>query len=114
MPAVDELARRSLIPAVVIPWGLFARTQRDLLRSSHERARRLEAEQRAHVEQAREAERRRIAGEMHDVLAHRLSLLSRARGRAGVPPGRAAGGDRRGRGRDPRDRPRRAAATCAR
>jgi signal transduction histidine kinase len=28
------------------------------------------------VEQAREAERRRIAGEMHDVLAHRLSLLS--------------------------------------
>ena len=59
-----------------MPWGLFARTQRDLLRSSHERAARLEAEQRAHVEQAREAERRRIAGEMHDVLAHRLSLLS--------------------------------------
>ncbi len=60
----------------MIPWGLFARTQRSLLRTSHERARQLEAEQRAHVEQAREAERRRIAGEMHDVLAHRLSLLS--------------------------------------
>ena len=59
-----------------MPWGLFARTQRDLLRTSHERAQQLEAEQRAHVEQAREAERRRIAGEMHDVLAHRLSLLS--------------------------------------
>ena len=64
-----------MITLVVIPWGLFTRTQRDLLRSSHERARQLEAEQRAHVEQAREAERRRIAGEMHDVLAHRLSLL---------------------------------------
>jgi signal transduction histidine kinase len=59
-----------------VPWGLFARTQRNLLQSSHERARQLEAEQRAHVEQAREAERRRIASEMHDVLAHRLSLLS--------------------------------------
>jgi signal transduction histidine kinase len=65
-----------LITVVVLGWGLFARTQRDLLRSSHERAQQLEAEQRAHVEQAREAERRRIAGEMHDVLAHRLSLLS--------------------------------------
>ena len=90
-----------LFTVVVISWGLFARTQRDLLRSSHERALRLEAEQRAHVEQAREAERRRIASEMHDVLAHRLSLLSRARGRAGVPPGRAAGGGRRGGRGDP-------------
>src|SRR5262249_27950721 len=41
-----------------------------------DRAERLESEQRLQVEQAREAERRRIAREMHDVLAHRLSLLS--------------------------------------
>lgn len=41
-----------------------------------ERAAQLEAEQERHVEQARDAERRRIAREMHDVLAHRLSLLS--------------------------------------
>jgi signal transduction histidine kinase len=75
-PYIVELLLTTLFPAVVIPWGLFARTQRDLLRSSHERARQLEAEQRTHVEHAREAERRRIAGEMHDVLAHRLSLLS--------------------------------------
>jgi signal transduction histidine kinase len=74
--AAFDISLAVLFPAVVVPWGLFARTQRDLLRSSHERARRLEAEQRARVEQAREAERRRIAGEMHDVLAHRLSLLS--------------------------------------
>jgi signal transduction histidine kinase len=71
-----QFALGLLITVVVLGWGLFARTQRDLLRSSHERARQLEAEQRAHVEHAREAERRRIAGEMHDVLAHRLSLLS--------------------------------------
>ena len=76
LPYGVELVLGALFTLLVVPWGLFARTQRDLLRSSHERAARLEAEQRAHVEQAREAERRRIAGEMHDVLAHRLSLLS--------------------------------------
>ena len=74
-PAAFDISLAVLFPAVIVPWGLFARTQRDLLRSSHERAQQLEAEQRARVEQAREAERRRIASEMHDVLAHRLSLL---------------------------------------
>jgi len=75
-PYLLDLALAVLSPAAVVAWGLFARTQRELLRSSHERALRAEQEQRAHVERAREAERRRIAGEMHDVLAHRLSLLS--------------------------------------
>ncbi len=58
-----------LMNVLVVGWGLFARAQRDLIRALHERSGHL-------VEQAREAERRRIAGEMHDVLAHRLSLLS--------------------------------------
>lgn len=61
---------------VVIGWGLFARARGELVASLHERAERLESEQRLRVEQARAAERRRIAREMHDVLAHRLSLLS--------------------------------------
>jgi signal transduction histidine kinase len=76
LPFVMEVLLSVLITLFVIPWGLFTRAQRDLLRSANERARAAEAEQRAHIEQAREAERRRIAGEMHDVLAHRLSLLS--------------------------------------
>ncbi len=76
VPYVIDAVLAVVFPALVIGWGLFARNQRDLLRSSHERARQLEAEQHARVQQAREAERRRIAGEMHDVLAHRLSLLS--------------------------------------
>jgi signal transduction histidine kinase len=76
LPFVFAVLLSVLITLFVIPWGLFTRAQRDLLRSANERTRQLEAEHRAHVEQARENERRRIAGEMHDVLAHRLSLLS--------------------------------------
>jgi signal transduction histidine kinase len=66
----------SLLMVVVVGWGLFTRAQRDLVKSLHERASRLEAERRLHEEAAREAERRRIAREMHDVLAHRISLLT--------------------------------------
>jgi signal transduction histidine kinase len=65
-----------LLTTIAVGWGLFARAQRDLVRSLHERAHRLETERRLHAEQARAAERRRIAREMHDVLAHRISLLS--------------------------------------
>jgi len=66
------------IPAmfVVVGWGLFTRARRELIGSLHARAEQLEAGQRLRVEQARDAERRRIAREMHDVLAHRISLLS--------------------------------------
>lgn len=65
-----------LITAVVIGWGLFVRARREQMLSLRERAARLEAEQRLRIEHARDAERRRIAREMHDVLAHRVSLLS--------------------------------------
>jgi signal transduction histidine kinase len=65
-----------LIFGVAISLGLFTRVRRELVLSLRDRAERLESEQRMHVEQARDAERRRLAREMHDVLAHRLSLLS--------------------------------------
>jgi signal transduction histidine kinase len=65
-----------LLMAVVFGWGLLARVGREQLLVLRDRASRVEAEQRLHIEQAREAERRRIAREMHDVLAHRVSLLS--------------------------------------
>jgi signal transduction histidine kinase len=73
---VAQLIIGILLLAVAIGWGLFARARREVVVSLRERADRLEAEQRLRVEQAREAERRRIAREMHDVLAHRISLLS--------------------------------------
>jgi signal transduction histidine kinase len=65
-----------LITAVIVGWGLFIRAQREVVRALRQRAEQLEAEQRLKVEQAREAERLRIAREMHDVLAHRVSLLT--------------------------------------
>jgi signal transduction histidine kinase len=57
-------------------WGMFIRARRQLLLSLRERALRAEAAQELHREQARVAERTRIAREMHDVLAHRISLMA--------------------------------------
>ncbi len=58
-----------LVTGVVLGWGLFVRARRELVRSLREQAE-------SAGDEARAAERRRIAREMHDVLAHRLSLLS--------------------------------------
>ncbi|MBB6475403.1 histidine kinase [Sphaerisporangium rubeum] len=64
-----------LFGVAVTVWGMLARTRRELVLSLAERARRAEADQRLRAEEARRAERLGIAREMHDVLAHRLSLL---------------------------------------
>jgi len=65
-----------LLIGFAIGWGLFVRVRRDLVDSLQERNARLEEEGRLRADQARAAERERIAREMHDVLAHRISLLS--------------------------------------
>ncbi|MGC5286894.1 sensor histidine kinase [Micromonospora sp. DT231] len=82
----------------VLAWGMFVRARRQLIVSLRERAERAEAEQQLRVAQARHLERTRIAREMHDVLAHRISLLSLHAGalefRPDAPPdevARAAG-----------------------
>jgi signal transduction histidine kinase len=67
-------------------WGMFLRARRQLLLSLRERALRAEADQELHEEQARVAERTRIAREMHDVLAHRISLLALHAGGLEVRP----------------------------
>ncbi|WP_214401675.1 sensor histidine kinase [Pseudonocardia lacus] len=66
--------------AALLGWGAYARSRADLLASLRERARRAEAEQELRVGEARSAERTRIAREMHDVLAHRLSLVATTAG----------------------------------
>ncbi|WBB82220.1 histidine kinase [Micromonospora sp. WMMD882] len=65
-----------VITVAVLAWGMFVRARRQLIVSLRERADRAEAEQQLRVAQARQTERTRIAREMHDVLAHRISLLS--------------------------------------
>ena len=65
-----------LFTAMAFGWGLYLRARRDLVASLRQRAEQLEADQIRNAELAREAERRGIAREMHDGLAHRLSLLS--------------------------------------
>jgi signal transduction histidine kinase len=72
----DNLVIGILLIGFAIGWGLFVRVRRDLVDSLHERNARLEEEGRLRADQARAAERERIAREMHDVLAHRISLLS--------------------------------------
>ncbi len=62
---------------LVIPmtFGLWVGTRRQLIDRLQERAARLEREQHMMAEQAITAERTRIAREMHDVVAHRVSLM---------------------------------------
>jgi signal transduction histidine kinase len=64
------------ITVIIGLWGMVVRSRRELVHSLRDRAERAETEQQLRIAQARSAERTRIAREMHDVLAHRISLLS--------------------------------------
>jgi signal transduction histidine kinase len=70
------MALTTAVYAALVAWGMFVRARRQLVSSLRERAERAEAEQRLRAEQARSSERARIAREMHDVLAHRVSLIA--------------------------------------
>jgi signal transduction histidine kinase len=62
--------------AAILGWGLYLGSRRELLWTLRHRAETAEAEQELRVSQARANERARIAREMHDVLAHRISQVS--------------------------------------
>jgi len=55
--------------------ALYISARRALVQALKDRAERAEREQHLLAEQARAEERRRLAGEMHDVVTHRVSLM---------------------------------------
>lgn len=65
-----------LIYVALAGWGLYLRSRRQLLQTLRDRADRAEAVARLQAQQAQMRAREEIAREMHDVLGHRLSLLS--------------------------------------
>ncbi|WP_242676963.1 sensor histidine kinase [Streptomonospora litoralis] len=71
-PAISLLLMFWGLPLAV---GLWIGTRRALILNLRERAERLEREQYLLADQAISAERTRIAREMHDVVAHRVSLM---------------------------------------
>jgi len=56
--------------------GLYIGTQREYVGTLQEQKRQAEEQQQLQVDKARSLEREQIAREMHDVLAHRISLIS--------------------------------------
>ncbi|MGW6982029.1 sensor histidine kinase [Streptomyces sp. NPDC054932] len=73
--------------AGAIGWGLFRRSRQQLIASLRERAELAEADAQSRAERARLEAREEIAREMHDVLGHRLSLLSVHAGALEFNPG---------------------------
>ncbi|MCM4082857.1 sensor histidine kinase [Paractinoplanes hotanensis] len=71
-----DLLLRSVTVLAAVGWGLFLRAYRHLTSSLRTETANERAQQQLRMEQARLTERARIAREMHDVLAHRMSMVS--------------------------------------
>ncbi|WP_328751535.1 histidine kinase [Streptomyces sp. NBC_00285] len=76
LPYVVTVVLAVVLMTATIGWGLLVRAKRQLMFSLRDRARRAETEAALRAEQAQRLAREAIAREMHDVLAHRLTLLS--------------------------------------
>ncbi|WP_214409548.1 histidine kinase [Sphaerisporangium fuscum] len=78
------------LQGAVVGWGLFIRHRRQLVLSLRDRAARAETEALLRAEQAQLLAREALARDMHDVLGHRLSLLSVHAGALEFNPGATA------------------------
>lgn len=77
-------------------WGMYIGSRRELMWQLRDRAERAEAEQALRVDRSRINERARIAREMHDVLAHRISQIAMHAGALAFREDLPAGDLRRG------------------
>lgn len=66
----------TLVTVLAFAWGMYVGSRRELLVTLKAQVAHAAAEQDLRADQARSAERSRIAREMHDVLAHRVSQVS--------------------------------------
>ncbi|HEX5089972.1 MAG TPA: histidine kinase [Nocardioides sp.] len=71
-----NLTLNVMVTVAIVGWGAYVGSRRELFWTLRHRAERAEAEQELRIAQARANERARIAREMHDVLAHRISQVS--------------------------------------
>jgi signal transduction histidine kinase len=71
-----EVAGSTVGFAVPVTFGLYIGARRALIASLHDRALEAERERELQIAAAEAGERTRIAREMHDVLAHRISLVA--------------------------------------
>jgi signal transduction histidine kinase len=76
VPAIALFLFGVVVQGAAVGWGLFIHYRRQLVLSLRDRAVRAETEAHLRAEQAQQRARDEIAREMHDVLGHRLSLLS--------------------------------------
>ncbi len=88
-PSFTVLGNNALSLALLsaaLAWGATVRARRELVASLRQQVARAEAEAGLHAERQRGLERERIAREMHDVLAHRISLVSLHAGALEIRP----------------------------
>lgn len=76
LPRPVVLALGLLLQGAAVGWGLFVHQRRRLVESLRDRADRAEEEARLRAGRAQALAREELAREIHDVLGHRLSLLS--------------------------------------
>lgn len=73
----------------VVAWGVLQQTQHDLVEVYRDRAARIEREQGLLAERVQMAERTRISRDMHDSVAHHISLIALYAGGLEVANGRS-------------------------
>jgi signal transduction histidine kinase len=83
---ITDVVGAALQTAAVLATGAYVGARHALVDSLRDRAERAEAERHLRAEQARAGERTRIAREMHDLLAHKMSLIALHAGALEVDP----------------------------